>query len=464
MHRLNVKRYDSAHMAELLKRESDLVRARSEVADRMHDRARGSDKTWSDSEVKAHSLDTMTLQGHDSALAEVRKGIEAMNIARKPDPKKNDAPFLRWMRGKDITADDRRTFCSAENSANPAGPTMDRFTLPYDIDGYEYATGNRARPHMAALAGSTTADTSAGFVVPDEQSELGRIVEELKFVGGALAACYNFFTANGDPMPVPSLDDTANEGEVRSAEDTTTGAQSLPAFSRVVFNAYTASSKMFYLTNELIQDVSFDIQGYVERQAWRRIGKAMNKAITQGDHDDNPQGLIATADEAFTTATTLKITWPEFTNLIYAVPRAYRFGSEGFGDGMSAVGGGMIGYMWADGVEQLARLLSDSQNRPLWLPSVREGVPATFNGVPAIVNGHMEAVGVNKHSCAYGNFSYYGIRRVGAGDTFYRIQDTTTLANNATAFIAFRRFDGRYRLPKDSSSNDVQVVAKIKGK
>lgn len=461
MSNLNITpvRYDADRMAMLRQREADVRKERGEIAERMQNRARGSDKSWDAQETTAHAMDQATLRSHEFVLQDLRKDIESMELTRPQTRVQQNAPFHRWLRGEDLDALDRKTFCDPAKATQASVPSPHLFTLPYTPDGYAYATG---RPLMAAL-GASRGDTATGEnIVPDDQSHIGRIIEELTYIGGALAACYNFVTADGGDLPMPSQDEAGNEGAVLGNEDSTAATLIMANFARVVFTTRTATSKLFHVTNELIQDASFDLTGFVERQAKRRIGRTMNNVITTNDHDGNPQGVVKTSKLGVTTASgsVAKFSWDDLKDLIYKVDRAYRMGSEGVGDGSMAEGGGMIGYMWSDDAERVARGLKDTQNRPLWLPSIRDGAPPTMQGIPAIVNGHMDSLAANKQGVLYGNFSYYGIRRIGGGDTFYRIQDSATLANNSTGFICFRRFDGRYRIPK--ASNVVDVVAHLK--
>ena len=87
-------------------------------------------------------------------------------------------------------------------------------------------------------------------------------------------------------------------------------------------------------------------------------------------------------------------------------------------------------------------MLLDGDNRPLWLPSIREGLPATLHGYPLVVNGHMDAVAAGKIPVLFGNFSYYGIRTVSNVELF-RFQDSRTMQKNSVEILAFSRRDGR---------------------
>ena len=112
-------------------------------------------------------------------------------------------------------------------------------------------------------------------------------------------------------------------------------------------------------------------------------------------------------------------------------------------------GGGMIGYMISDGCEKVLRVLTDTDARPLWLPSVREGTPDTYNGYPVVVNGHMVDPATGTVPMLFGNFAYYAIRTVRAFELF-RFMDSRTMQKNTVECLAFARRDARYMGPKEA--------------
>ena len=206
------------------------------------------------------------------------------------------------------------------------------------------------------------------------------------------------------------------------------------------FGAKTASSKSILLTREMLQDSIIDIEGYCNRQALRRLGRAWNKVFTTTA--SGVVGVVSSATAGLTTAANTGFTWIEITNLIYTINRAYREMGEMGEGGFNAEMGGMTGYMISDGAEKALRVLLDGDSRPLWLPSIREGVPNTLNGYPLVVNGDMADVAAGAIPVLFGNFSYYGIRTVAAVEIF-RFMDSRTMQKNTIEILAFSRRDGR---------------------
>jgi HK97 family phage major capsid protein len=70
--------------------------------------------------------------------------------------------------------------------------------------------------------------------------------------------CRVVFTASGNPMPWPKVDDTSNSG-VKLDEATTIGTSVDPTFSAVTFNAYKYSSKPVFISQELLEDSAFNL-------------------------------------------------------------------------------------------------------------------------------------------------------------------------------------------------------------
>ena len=259
---------------------------------------------------------------------------------------------------------------------------------------------------------ASRSDDSSGEEAVQEEIP-PRVIDRLAYFGGVSAMSQQFFTGTGGEYRIMQEDESTVEGEILGAQNTAVSSKDLGEIEVQTFGAKTGSSKPIILTRELIQDAVFDIQRYVERQAVRRLGRVWNRFFTFTQTGDGmPVGVVSAAKSGITAASATAFTWPELTRLIYGINRAYREGGEMGEGGFMAEMGGVTGYMISDGGELACRLLTDGDNRPLWVPSIRDGVPGTLNGQPYVVNGHMEAPAAGKVPLIYGNFSYYGIRTV----------------------------------------------------
>ena len=216
-----------------------------------------------------------------------------------------------------------------------------------------------------------------------------------------------------------------------------------PANRGVIFTAHRSNSRWIKITREMLTDAVMDIESYAQLQALRRLGRIWNEAFTTGVAGVSTVGVVSSAAAGITAASQTAITWQELINLQGTINYAYRHADEAEGEfGLRARMGGKVGYMVSDSGEQAMKRLADSDQRPVWLPSLTEGRPNMFGGYPYVVNGDMAALAAGSVSFLFGNFSYYGIRTVGAVE-FHRFWDTNTAEDGEIWCMAYARRDGR---------------------
>ena len=452
--------YSKEKLADLRSQEIKLREQMSTIAQQMHDRSATDE--WTQDKTNAQLAAGSNHQRLKNELDVLRGDIAQMEKL-EPKPKKQANSLLNmWVRGGvKAIGSDAKQFCDYdENNVPPEvprGESSSVFCLPLDPSDYMDVTG---RQMMAPAANETTAgDAPSGIhVVP--RTDDPRIVEAMLYIGGFSSAVYNYRSMTGGEHRMRSIDDTAQLGAYLTAQNTDAGNLGMPQFKNVNFGSYTLTSKMYYETNEFINDAGSDIARILERVGVRRMARAQEKAMIENAHDGVPMGLLKTCKLGKTAAANNTFTWPETVELMYAVNRAYRRGNEGSAMATNiALGGGYIGYIGSDAAEMKAVMFTDTQNRPLWLPSIREGVPPTLNGVPFQVSGYMDGLAAGKTPLVYGNFSYAAVRHVG-GMIMYRIQDSVTLNANSTGFICFERRDHKWRVPL-SAGNDVPMAARL---
>ena len=455
-------RYDAKAHADLKSREAQLRADMSVIAARMHDRDEGGEGEWTPAKTEAQIRDRQMHALAKDELDVVRGDLRATEL-RAPRPAERQASVMeRFLRGGHqlLGDEDAARWAPTEEqlAAFPERPdsrNADMIFIPADnsLRRELMGTGGRTQhaEHRLALA---TDDTAGRNLVPVDILEPP--VDTLDFIGDAISAFRQFNTATGNPARVPQFDDAAKKGSLVAQ-----GAVQSPAIADVpdptaaTFVSQTMRSGAIDVPMEAIRDTTFDLTGYAVMQAVRRLRRGWNELLTTNGHSANPQGAIGTATtSSFETASSTAVTWQELARLRYDVNRAYRVGSEGVAGGfMIDMMDGMIGYMCSDSAEYQLTILSDTQNRPLYLPSVREMTPATFQGYPVIVNGDMEAFAADADDAfAFGNFATFGFRKVG-GTLIYRFFDSQTATKNAVEVMAFDSCDGRVRLPLSSNSN-----------
>lgn len=273
---------------------------------------------------------------------------------------------------------------------------------------------------LSALTGS-----AGGYLIPP--TFLSTINETKKFYGGALAAGIEVLnTAGGEDIFYPTNDDTASVGElIAEGGAVSTGDVS---FGQRKLSAYMASSKMVKVPLQLLADESFGLEGFLGRRFGERLGRLANQLFTTGTGASQPQGMATGASNGKTAASATAITSTELIDLEHSVDPAYRDPSR-------------CKYMWNDATLAKLRKLTDGAGRPLWEPSLKEGVPSTLNGYQYIVNNDMPASTAGLKAILFGDFSEFYIARFAGGIVTFRLAELY-VANLQQGFFAIERFDG----------------------
>jgi HK97 family phage major capsid protein len=250
-----------------------------------------------------------------------------------------------------------------------------------------------------------------------------------KYTGGIVDAAAYIDTDNGMQMPYPSINDTANSGEVISENTAATTTQD-PTYGVVVFNAYMFDSGIIKVPVQLAQDSAFNVEDYLNEALGTRIGRKLNTKCTTGTGANEPTGVVTASTLGATTAGATAITYGEIVDLEYSVDVSYRAKAS---------------YMMNDSIVKLVRKLVDSNGRPLWIAGgVSEGIvnkrPDTLNGYPLFVNNDMDTIATTKKTMLFGDFSKYKIRRLRQLQ-LVRMQERFIDALQI-GLLAFQRFDG----------------------
>lgn len=153
-------------------------------------------------------------------------------------------------------------------------------------------SGLRVRNEMGEGTSS-----SGGYTVPDTFRD--KIVEVKKAFGGLAAEVDSFNTATGSPVEYPSMNDTANEGEI-TAEHAAVANGSDIVFDSVPLGAYKytasgANNLPLRVSMELLQDSAFDIDGLVARAFATRIARKQAAHWTTGTGVGQPLGIAASS-------------------------------------------------------------------------------------------------------------------------------------------------------------------------
>lgn len=279
------------------------------------------------------------------------------------------------------------------------------------------------RFNNAQSIGTTTA---GGFTVP--QGFYDELIDAEKAFGGMMdpGAAFVFDTASGNPLPIPTDNDTTNAGAILT-ENTQVGNQDV-TFGAVNLGAFTYTSKLVLVSNQLLQDSAFNLDSFLSKKLGTRIARILNTHFTVGTGTSQPTGAVTAATLGATGATgeATSLIFDDLITLEHSVDPAYRNGAR---------------FMFADSTLAAIKKLKDTQGRYLWQPGLTvAGEPATINSYQYTVNQDMPVMAANAKSILFGDFSKYWVRRV-AGVQVLRL--TERYADfNQTGFLAFQRWDG----------------------
>lgn len=315
-----------------------------------------------------------------------------------------------------------------QGKRSPEGQQQEKRAAAFDKF-LRHGIGEMNTEERAALrelrAQGTTPDEKGGYTVPTQM--LNKIVDSMKAYGGIASVAQILNTSTGQEISWATSDGTAEEGELLG-ENTETGEEDAE-FGTANLGAKKLSSKIIRVSNELLLDSGVDIEAYLAGRISQRISRGEAKYLVKGTGAGSPlqpKGLAASVTGTTATASATAFTWKEMNALKHEIDPAYRNGAK---------------FRWAfnDGTLKLIEEMEDGQGRPLWLPSIIGGAPATVLQVPYVIDQAIDDIGAGKKFIFCGDFDRFIIRRV-AYMTLKRLVERYAEFDQ-TAFLAFHRFD-----------------------
>lgn len=275
-----------------------------------------------------------------------------------------------------------------------------------------------------------TTGPGGGYTIPTGfQNELE---VALKQYGGMRAACRTLTTTTGALLPWPTTNDTTVLGRRLGGNAVSNPAVQNPqAFGQIQFNAWTYTSDLIRIPNELLNDSAFDLVAEVTARGAERIGRIQNSEFTNlAPSGTGPGGLIPQARVGVTGATgeTTSIIYDNVIDLEHSVDPAYRTAG--------------CGYMCHDMTLAALRKIRDNYGRPLFGAGLEDRAPDTLNGRPIFINQDMPVMGASAKSLAFGLFPKYVIRDVAGSAVVVRLNELYALQNE-TGFVMFMRSDAQ---------------------
>lgn len=266
-------------------------------------------------------------------------------------------------------------------------------------------------------------DTEGGYLVPDEyeQSLIDALQEQNFF--RQLATVIT--TSSGDRnIPVVS-----GHGEAAWMDESGLYTESDDTFGLISLGAYKLGTAI-KVSDELLNDSVFDLEGYIATEFTRRIGAKEEEAFLVGDGKKKPTGVFVSAQNSVTTSGT-SITFDDVMDLYHSLRVPYR---------KNAV------WLLNDTTVKALRKVKDGNGNYIWQPSVQAGEPDTILNRPYYTSSFVPDLAAGNKVMAFGDFSYYWIADR-QGRSFKRLNELYA-ANGQVGFLASQRVDGKLILPE----------------
>jgi HK97 family phage major capsid protein len=297
---------------------------------------------------------------------------------------------------------------------------------------------------------SENVPSQGGYLVPDDFRT--KLVERLKAFGGIAAVADHYTTGNGNPVEWPTIDDSANVGEIvqegntfSAGADLVFGSNSLTAYTYVAGGAGSTPLRVSY---ELAQDSAFDLVGLLTRLLGTRIGRIQAQHWAKGTGVQQPLGLITGLTPVQAAANT-GLTYADLVTWIHSLDPAYRANARWVMNDLT--------------LAQIEKLL-DSAGNPIYRGrdvNMAVGLnEATLLGYPVTIDQAMPTYVVNSHAAADVAIAFGDIRQ---GYVIRDVKDVELLVNPYTR-MAYRQIEYTAWARADGTQQDTNAYIVASGK
>lgn len=269
--------------------------------------------------------------------------------------------------------------------------------------------------------------TVSGQGVVGDRPFATELVKSMKSFAGVLDAGAEVIpTSDGNPLTIPTADDTANTGRL-VGEATTNNNTTEPTLGTVTLGAFKFDSDWVKVSIELLRDAAYPIEATIQQISAERLGRAFNSYSTTGTGSGQPQGVVTAATVGKTAALANAITADEVLDLIHSVDSAYR-------------NSGRAKFMLADTLVAALRKLKDSNGAYIWAAGLASA-PASLFGYGYTTNNDCAGLTANALPIAFGDFSKYKVRSVASPEVIRA--NELFISDGLVGFKTLHRLDGK---------------------
>lgn len=230
-------------------------------------------------------------------------------------------------------------------------------------------------------------------------------------------------TADGNSLPFPVATVHSKTG-MPGGDDVVPANATIGTSDATLTTVQSTVSKYAFLTlvpSELVQDVTFDLEGYIAKSAGRELGRRVARVASQAAVTGfNVAGVSAVAGTGTSLGTQSNPGQGSdvLVNLFHSVLPEYRTNAS---------------YVMADPTAAIVRNLKASTGEPVWQPSLTAGNPDLILGKSVYIDPNLPSPALSAKSIYFGDWSALKVRIAGG----LRFERSNEYAFNADQ-VAFR--------------------------
>ena len=262
-------------------------------------------------------------------------------------------------------------------------------------------------------------DADGGYLVPEEYDR--RLIDTLSEENIRRRLATIITTSGEHKINIAATKPAASwieEGGALTFGDAT--------FSQILLDAHKLHVAI-KVTEELLYDNAFNLEGYILDQFGKALGNAEEDAFLNGDGTGKPLGLFAATGGGTVAGTlTAAIKSDDMLDLVYALKRPYRKKAS---------------FIMNDKTLSSLRKLKDNNGAYIWQPSYQAGEPDRVLGYAVHTSAYAP-----EDAIAFGDYKYYNIGDRGTR-SFSELRELFA-GNGMIGYVAKERVDGKLILPE----------------
>lgn len=262
-------------------------------------------------------------------------------------------------------------------------------------------------------------DADGGYLVPEEYDH--RLIDTLSEENIMRRLATTITTSGEHKINIAATKPAASwieEGGALTFGDAT--------FSQILLDAHKLHVAI-KVTEELLYDNAFNLEGYILDQFGKALGNAEEDAFLNGDGTGKPLGLFAATGGGTVAGTlTAAIKSDDMLDLVYALKRPYRKKAS---------------FIMNDKTLSSLRKLKDNNGAYIWQPSYQAGEPDRILGYAVHTSAYAP-----EDAIAFGDYKYYNIGDRGTR-SFSELRELFA-GNGMIGYVAKERVDGKLILPE----------------